>query len=188
MPSHRLTVRLLLACALLLSAPFAATQERVYKSRDAQGNVIFSDQSPGAGAEAVTVPRTNTMREVATPPPAAAPTPDATPAAAFSGYDTLAIRTPADGTTVTNPGGFVEVGIALSPQLQPGHSLRLLLDGAPAGLPQMGSMTLEGLSQGAHTLQVQVMDAEGTVVQNSGAISVHVNRVTGRRIGPVRIP
>lgn len=187
MPSHRLSVRLLLASALLLAAPFAAAQQGIYKSRDAEGNVIFTDQAPDEGAEAVKLPRTNTMQEIAAPPPAAAPAAD-TEQAAFGGYDTLAISSPGDGDSVTNPGGSVEVSIALSPELQPGHSLRLLLDGAPAGLPQMGSMTLEGLSQGTHSLQVQVMDAEGTVVQSSSTISVQVNRTTGRRIGPVRIP
>ena len=94
----------------------------------------------------------------------------------------------------TTPGGrdallgTLDVGLSVTPALQPGHSLRLLLDGAPAGLPQQGSLTLEGLSPGPHALQVQVMDSSGEIVQNSGTVTVQMQRTQGRRIGPVRIP
>ena len=176
---------LLLASLVTTAASVALAQGQVYKSRDAQGNVIFSDTS-SESAKTVTVPPTNTMPVVAAPARPAAASP-ATGDAAAAGY-ALAIVTPVEGQTVFSATGTLEVGLSVTPALQPGHSLRLLLDGAPAGLPQQGSLTLEALNPGPHTLQVQVMDSSGEIVQSSGTVTVQMQRTQGRRIGPVRIP
>jgi hypothetical protein len=163
---------LLLASLAATAASLALAQGEVYKSRDAQGNVIFSDKSSGS-AEAVKLPPTNTMPEVAAPARPAAP--PATGDAASAGY-TLAIVTPVEGQMVFSATGTLDVGLSVAPALQPEHSLRLLLDGAPAGIPQQGSITLEGVSQGTHTLELQVLDANGELVQSSGTVSVHLQR------------
>ena len=162
---------LLLASLLATAASLAQAQAEVYKSRDAQGNVIFSDKSSGS-AEAVKLPPTNTIPEVAAPQGQA---PSAAPVGAAGGY-TLAIVSPVEGQTVFSATATLDVGVSVAPALQPGHSLRLLLDGAPAGIPQLGSITLEGLSQGTHTLELQVLDANGELVQSSGTVSVHLQR------------
>ena len=175
---------LLLASLAATVAATALAQGQVYKSRDAQGNVIFSDTS-SERASPVTVPPTNTIPVVAAPArPVAAP---ATGDAAGAGY-ALAITTPVEGQTVFSAVGALDVSLSVSPALQPGHSLRLLLDGAPADLPQQGSLTLEGLGPGPHTLQAQVVDGNGEIVQSSGTVTVQMQRSQGRRIGPTRIP
>jgi hypothetical protein len=175
---------LLLASLAATVAATALAQGQVYKSRDAQGNVIFSDTS-SERASTVTVPPTNTIPVVAAPArPVAAP---ATGDAAGAGY-ALAITTPVEGQTVFSAVGALDVSLSVSPALQPGHSLRLLLDGAPADLPQQGSLTLEGLGPGPHTLQAQVVDGNGEIVQSSGTVTVQMQRSQGRRIGPTRIP
>jgi hypothetical protein len=164
---------LLLASLVATVASLALAQAEVYKSRDAQGNVIFSDKSSGS-AEAVKLPPTNTMPEVAPPTRPAAPR--ATGDAASAGY-ALAIVTPVEGQMVFSATGTLDVGVSVAPALQPEHSLRLLLDGAPAGIPpQAGSITLEGVSQGTHTLELQVLDGNGELVQSSGTVSVHLQR------------
>ena len=176
---------LLLASLAATVAATALAQGQVYKSRDAQGNVIFSDTS-SERASTVTVPPTNTIPVVAAPARPVAPpaTGDATAAAGYA----LAITTPVEGQTVFSAVGALDVSLSVSPALQPGHSLRLLLDGAPADLPQQGSLTLEGLGPGPHTLQAQVVDGNGEIVQSSGTVTVQMQRSQGRRIGPTRIP
>ncbi len=176
---------LLLACLAATVATPALAQGQVYKSRDAQGNVIFSDTS-SERASPVTVPPTNTIPVVAAPARPVAPpaTGDTTAAAGYA----LAIVTPVEGQTVFSATGALDVSLSVSPALQPGHSLRLLLDGAPAGLPQQGSLTLGGLGPGPHTLQAQVVDSNGEIVQSSGTVTVQMQRSQGRRIRPVRIP
>lgn len=165
-------VQPLLLASLAAATSLVQAQTEVYKSRDAQGNVIFSDKSSASG-EAVKLPPTNTLPEVAAP--TRPPTTPATTGAAAVGY-TLAIVTPVADQTVFSATGSLEVSVSVAPALQPGHSLRLLLDGTPAGIPQQGAITLEGVGQGTHTLEVQVLDASGELVQSSGTISVHLQR------------
>lgn len=161
--------RPLLLASLAAAASFALAQGEVYESRDAQGNVIFSDKA-SESAKAVKLPPTNTMPEVAAPSRPAAP-----PAGAAGSY-TLAIVAPVEGQTVFSATGSLDVSVSVTPALQSEHSLRLLLDGAPAGIPQQGAITLEGVSQGTHTLELQVLDANGELVQTSGTVSVHLQR------------
>ena len=176
---------LLLASLVATAASVALAQSQVYKSRDAHGNVIFSDTS-SESAKSITVPPTNTV-PVVTAPARPAPAPPATGDAAAAAY-ALAIVTPVEGQTVFSATGSLEVGVSVTPALQPGHSLRLLLDGAPAGLPQQGSLTLRGLAPGPRALQLQVLDGSGEIVQSSGTVTVQMRRTQGRRVGPVRIP
>lgn len=184
MATRFLLARPLLLASLATAASLALAQGEVYESRDAQGNVIFSDKA-SESAKAVKLPATNTMPEVAPSAPRPAQPADG---AALSGYATLAITAPADGQVVNSPAGSLDVSVSVNPPLQAGHSLRLLLDGAPAGIPQQGTLVLEGLSRGAHTLQADVVDADGQVLQSSSTITVQIHRIDGRRIGPVRIP
>ena len=176
---------LVIACLAATVTATALAQGQVYKSRDAPGNVIFSDTS-SERASPVTVPPTNTIPVVAAPERPVAPpaTADTTAAAGYA----LAIVTPVEGQTVFSAVGALDVSLSVSPALQPGHSLRLLLDGAPAGLPQQGSLTLEGLGPGPHTLQAQVADSNGEIVQSAGTLTVHMQRSQGRSTGPVRLP
>ena len=175
---------MLIVLALAASTGSQAADEGIYRSRDAQGNVIFSDRKPDESAEPVRLPPTNTMPEVAVPPQSQNAT--AAPAAddEVVGYRTLAITAPLDGETIVNPAGYVAVVVAVDPPLQERHSLRLLLDGEPAGVPQQGALDLQGLVRGEHTLQLLVVDDAGNRVQESAAVTVQVHRPVPRR--PVR--
>lgn len=177
---------MLLALALAASTGLQAADEGIYRSRDAQGNVIFSDRKPDESAEPVRLPPTNTMPEVAVPtqPQDATAAPAAPAGDAAVGYRTLAITAPLDGETIVNPAGYVAVAVAVDPPLQERHSLRLLLDGEPAGVAQQGAVELQGLVRGAHTLQLLVVDDTGNVVQESAAVTVQVHRPVPRR--PIR--
>lgn len=168
--------RALLAAVLVLCSPLVASQTGIYKSRDAQGNVIFSDQA-GDASQPVTLPPTNTMQGVT---PAPAPAQPAAPSAAA--YDTLTIASPTDGQSVFSAAGSLDVSIRISPALHAEHTLQVLLDGAPAGFAQDGTLTLEGLSRGSHSLQAQVLDADGRVVQSSSTISVQLQRTVIRQL------
>lgn len=180
---------LLLVLAAAITVPSFAADGGIYRSRDAQGNVIFSDRKDEA-SEPVRLPPTNTVPEVSTPATSPDPARDqdvpATPA-----YETLAITAPLDGETIVHPIGYVAVTVAVEPPLQARHSLRLLLDGEPAGIPQHGSLELSGLTRGEHTLHLLVVDDDGAVVQESAAVTVTVER-PGRqpaaRRRPVRPP
>jgi hypothetical protein len=162
----------LMTATALVAAP---THADIYKSVDKDGNVVFSDQ-PASNSEPVRLGPTNAMQA----PAGAAPNPraDVSPGSedATPPYQALDITSPADGSTVNNPGGNVLVLFHISPALREGDSARLLIDGTPGGMPAEGGLLAPGTARGEHTLEVQVLDAGGTVLRTSAPVHVTVFR------------
>lgn len=154
-----------LAGLLASSAGFA----QAYKWTDADGIVHYSDR-PEPGAERVDLDKS---RPAGRPRPAARPasttespaTGDAVAARPFR-YTSLSIASPASEETLWNIEGILNVSLALSPALQPGHQVRVYFDGNPR--PVNGtSFQLEEVYRGAHNLQAEVLDAAGTLMIRS---------------------
>ena len=91
-------------------------------------------------------------------------------------YESVEITSPADGGTVTNPSGNILVLFTLAPALREGDSTRLLIDGMPGGMPAEGGLLAPTTSRGEHRLEVQVLDAAGTVLATSAPVYVTVFR------------
>ena len=72
-----LKLRILLP-AILIGFITPAIAQEVYRSTDADGNIVFSDQQT-EGAETVVIDTPNIADPVAVPPPSAAPPPEPEP-------------------------------------------------------------------------------------------------------------
>lgn len=143
----------------------------IYRSVDASGNVVFTDQPPESGdAEQVQLRELNTV-----------PTDkmskildsgnDTNEPAEEEGYSRLAITSPGNEATVRNPDSAVQVSVQLEPALKPGDSM-VLYDN---GVAQPG-MELEMPDRGVHSLQVKVMDESGEVKITSPVIEFYIHR------------
>jgi hypothetical protein len=166
-------MRLLTACLLCALALPAVAQ--IYKYTDANGNTVFTNQPPeGQAAETVELPPTNTVQ--AQPVESAAPT-DA-PAASAQPYGVLALTDlPSEEALRANNGTF-SVGVQIDPRLQPGHSLRLLLDGQPYGQPSnVPRLQLVNVDRGEHSLAVEVLSG-GQSLQRSASVTFTVQRIS----------
>lgn len=154
------------AILALITLPLASLAQ-VYKSVDKDGNVIFSDQA-SPGSESVDVPSTNTL-------PSVTPTkPKRKKATAGAVYDYVGITSPANDEAVVAPGGNFSVSVVTEPGLRSGHTVILLLDGAPTSVGGSGSFNLETVPRGTHTLEARVQDAQCDFVASSGTSTVHV--------------
>ncbi|WP_161866050.1 MULTISPECIES: DUF4124 domain-containing protein [Pseudomonas] len=167
-------MRPLLACLLLALALPASAQ--IYKYTDANGNTVFTNQPPdGTAAESVELPPTNTV-EMQTPsmPPAE----DDTSAQSEAPYAELSLTgIPDDEAMRANNGTFI-VGVNIKPRLQPGHRLRLILDGEPYGqASNVPSLQLTNIDRGEHALAVAVM-AGDRIVQQSATETFTVQRIS----------
>lgn len=166
-------MRLLTACLLCALALPAVAQ--IYKYTDASGNTVFTNQPPeGQAAETVELQPTNTVQ--AQPVESAAPT-DA-PAANAQPYAVLALTDlPSEEALRANNGTF-SVGVQIDPRLQPGHSLRLLLDGQPYGQPSnVPRLQLVNVDRGEHSLAVEVLSG-GQSLQRSASVTFTVQRIS----------
>ena len=162
---------LALICLLLAATSVSA---QVYRHVDENGNVTFTDQPP-EGSEQVEIGPTNT----APPPPSNAfPKPPPPSPSKETGADyKVSITAPADETIIPRGPGNFTVSASITPSLQGGHQLQLLMDGAPREEPQStSSWNLTNVIRGEHSIEVAVVDKKGKQLAKSSPIKVFVFR------------
>lgn len=169
-------MRKLLFCLSIITAlPALPAMAEIYKSVDAQGHTVFSSQPPvGKPSETVQLQQTNSI----TPPPNSSTTPGQQDAVAQRYSVLLPTGLPDDAALRANNGTF-DIGVQIVPDLFPGDTLRLILDGKPYGESTTSlSLPVSQLARGAHTAAIEVLDSSGKQVQVSmvipfGLQSVH---------------
>lgn len=167
------------ANALLLLTLTASAGADVFRWTDSNGVVHFSDR-PHPGAQILNIP--------GSPPPGAAnpdqkseqiPNQTEEPAADSSEqeYQSVAITQPKQDETVRNNQGYVPIIIEVEPDLRPGDLFQVMLDGKAIGKPQPGKLfALNELDRGTHTVAVQIVGADGNVINTSDAVTFHMQR------------
>jgi hypothetical protein len=167
--------RLLLLALLLL--PLGGVAQAVYRTTDAQGNVVFTDSPPANAtpADRVEIRPTNTVQPPQIPPrPVSENTPNAE--AEVAAY-TLTITEPANETTIPMGPGNFSVSVNVSPALRGAENLLLFVNGAPQGEPQRASTwSLTNVYRGQHDLTVGVIDDSGKTLAISPPVRVFVQR------------
>lgn len=178
-------MRVCLIVALLLVQGLAVaatdTQTPIYRTTDADGNVVFTDNpSAERPAEAVQLKPTNSMPMGAEKTRSAEGAEAVAPTSDFRGYTTLRITSPKDGVTLRDLHEPVAVKVRLSPSLQAGDQVRIIDNGEP--LP---GDAIAHADRGTHTLHAEVVDENGDVLIRSASITVYVHRtsVSGGRGG-----
>ena len=166
-------MRTLVLSLLLMALPAVA---QVYTYIDAEGNRVFTDQPRSNQAQRVELAPSNSMPSSApqyTPaPPAAAPEPS-------QRYQVLRILVPQPDATVRDNSGNLIVTVSSEPGLLPGHSYRLLLDGVEAGQSGRSPVfPLENIDRGTHQLAVEIIDAQGRIIERTPSQPFHLHRMS----------
>tara|TARA_B110000503_G_scaffold104677_1_gene156152 strand:- start:13490 stop:14020 length:531 start_codon:yes stop_codon:yes gene_type:complete len=166
--------RLLLLALILVS--FNGTADSIYRTTDAEGNVVFTD-APNMTfqpAEQVEIQRTNTVES-----PQINPLPDTETAGepeAPPPY-TVTITNPADETSFPMGPGNFSVSARVSPELKKYEGLQLFVDGVAWGNPQRDTMwDLINVFRGQHDLTVAVVTNAGGTQTISAPVRVYVHR------------
>lgn len=174
-----------LLCLLLgLCLPWAGAQAAtVYRSIDAEGNVVFTDQ-----------PTENSER-VELEPLTVVPSPEPIPLAPtfeqddddevafgdpFMPYTIFRIVEPEDEQTLpTGYAGNVQVELDIDPDLRDDHRVRLLLDGEISqSAVHTKAFLLTDLDRGEHTIQAELLDASGRVRHRTEPVTLYVHRAS----------
>ena len=162
-------------CALLLAVPAAA---EIYKTVDANGNVVYTDVPPKTDGAPVQMAPLNSY-EPSHVPRTSAPTSGTSSGAALDAhyYSLLQITEPADDEAVRENAGNVAIAVAISPALRGDHRLVLVLDDTPVeGDAEDNVFQLTNLDRGTHVAAVEVVDAQGALVAESAPVTFHVLR------------
>lgn len=162
-PKHSILAlmnRFLLCVFLLVSGAAAAEGTSIYRSYDAEGNPVFSDE-PMPDSESFEI------REIQTVPAENAEfeytrkekTEDVK-------YTRLDILYPENDTSVRENAGNLTVTIESEPALRPGHSAHLYLDGVEVAAGSQTSFSLENLDRGTHTLSASIRAGEKPIIES----------------------
>ena len=171
---------------ILLLMASAAVHAEVYKSINADGEVVYSDQ-PTRGAERIKMPALPSY----TPPPIRTPSRSRPAAEQQTHYEHFTLSSPANEATIRNNLGTVTIETLLSPALMSslGHSIQYYLDGVAHGAAiDSTTLTLTNVDRGQHQLSASVLDAAGTVLISTTGTTVFVKRnskLHGNRQGSV---
>jgi hypothetical protein len=172
--------------AILATPAFGA--QTVWKWVDDKGVTHYSDRAvPGATRMELNVSSGGSSQ----PEPslsASAPASSQNQADAGPPYANFEIWKPADGDTIPNTGGVVDVNMRIEPALRPGHSVNLYLDGrlVEGASGSSTEYSLTEVPRGVHSLIAVITDSRGTRVQESAPVSftVHQASVANPPVGP----
>ena len=174
----------LLCCVILIGVLYSTAQAvDIYRSKDSEGNVVYSDT---AGPDSVKV----TLGEPTILPSQPLPSGEAQSNSEKPGavkYESLTITQPADALTIRDNNANVNVAISAQPRLQAGfgHKLQLLFYGQEVHKPgRKMSFTLASVDRGAHTLQAVISAPDGQVVMRSPITTFFVHKHSVGKAAP----
>lgn len=169
----------LLTLAISAATTADAAQSRIYKTVDAEGNVVFTDIPPreDTSAEQIIIENPNSFKveEALGPADQWIVEPSDAEEVPFS-YRSLNIASPADDETIRDNSGNVSVIAVTNPRLQSGHRLRLLMDGQPAQDGVQSQFDLQNVDRGSHSIALEIIDASGSVIKRSESSTFHLQR------------
>jgi hypothetical protein len=170
-------MRIALMLLMLTLASLAQGQTRIYKVVDAKGNITFTDKPPMSSQENASSVELNQIN-ISAPPPERARNNAVGTSNSEAGVDyDITITSPPDSTTIPMGPGNFSLSASVSPALENGDKLQLLLNGEPYGKTQITSnWGLTNVLRGAHDLSVQAVSTSGKVLSQSRPVRVYVLR------------
>ncbi|MEK7322338.1 MAG: DUF4124 domain-containing protein [Pseudomonadota bacterium] len=169
----------LIVLALILAVPASAA---VYKSVLPDGRVIYSDQPPSENAAPAHLPPIQLIPAAPVPPPPEPAEAQETTRNKAAAYRSIGITSPAHDSTLRDNAGTVVINVALDPPLlvKAGHHIAIYLDGTLIGENSTGTLTLNNVDRGTHTLNASVNSKQGQAMLTSPTVTFHLQRVSSR--------
>jgi hypothetical protein len=153
-------------------------EAEIYKSVDADGNVIYSDKADSQ-AQSVELPQANTLPAVQVPKKTATTadkdSEDTDKDEAYT-YKSVRIISPKNDEGITHGGGNLSISIKTNPKLHKDHRIRMLMDGKNVAEARTGSLQLTNIDRGSHTFQAVIVDQQDKILKRSRSITVHLFR------------
>ncbi|MDY7116507.1 DUF4124 domain-containing protein [Halomonas sp. SSL-5] len=177
-----------LTLVLVMTFGVAAEAQKIYRTTDAQGNVVFTD-NPDRGGEQVelapvtVVPSTGEVRTGGAPRVEGAAAPSASPGQPFMPYDSFRIVSPThEQAFPVGAAGNITVDLGVEPGLREDHRVRLLVDGRVSqSAMHTTAFMVPNMNPGEHVLQAELLDAGGEVRHRTSPVTIYVLRANVNR-------
>ncbi len=150
----------------------------VYRWKDDEGNIIFSD-TPQEGAEKIELKETTVVPALKPPRKTEVRSP-----APARGYTSITITSPSHEQTLRNVQN-VSVRVAVQPGLRDGDRVQLYVDGAAYGDPAVKTeFVIEQAERGEHQLAAAVLDNQGRELKRSENVVFYLHKESIRHPAP----
>ena len=147
----------LLICLLFVSPLVDAA---LYKWKDADGNIHYTDRKPVETEQVEKVP--DYLLKAGGQDPL-------NPA---SVYEQFEISSPQPDEIIRSQGDSVDIAVSVTPPLLETHFLKIFVDGLQAGdLTKSTRLTLQQLDKGIHRIRVELVDETGTSLSQAKSVS-----------------
>ena len=169
-----------LSLVLFSSAAFA----EIYRSVDANGTVVYSDQ-PLPKSEVISLPSVNIATQSNTQNTNASTDSTNVTLKKKVKYTKFKISSPTDQETFQNA-TEIAVTISISPSLQNGDKIQYFLDGkavsepidsASYSIPKIKG-TQEVIARGTHSITASILDEQGQVIKTTSPVVIYTHYVT----------
>jgi len=163
----------------LTAGPVAASE--IYRTTDADGNVVFTDERPSDDAEPVELDPLTTVKPVEGAPDGAssAGTSEAEPDTPSNGISGISVAYPENEKGIRHNGGNVPFRVALEPEgatLPRGHQVEIILDGEARGRAASTQVTVSPVERGPHTVRARIIDNAGQTRYESESVKFYLLR------------
>lgn len=163
----------------LAAGPVAASE--IYRTTDADGDVVFTDDPPAEGAEPLELDPLTTVEPVEGEPDGASGigTPEGKPDTPANGISGISLAYPENEKGIRHNGGNVPFKVALEPEgaaLPRGHQVEIVLDGKVRGRAAATQVSVSAVSRGPHTVRARVIDAAGETRYESDTVKFYLLR------------
>lgn len=151
-------------------------QAALYKYKNKDGEIIYSDKPPYAGANEMTPPFVQSTPAVKYK---AKPKPEAPVAKEEVRYHKLEMAQPTPDETIRSNEGNITINLALAPDLDinSGHYINYYLDGKIINKrAQSPSATYQNVDRGTHNLKAEVRNKKGKLLKSTPIVTVHLHR------------
>lgn len=160
----------------------------VYMKTDSAGNISYTDV-PSTNAQAVNGITGNTVSSSQAPSETTTPASQSTdnksnqtqaiaPEEGNKPYQTFTIVSPTDQQTIQNQ-VVIPVKVATDPELQPGDTVQLVVDGNPWGSPEKNAnLEIKLLERGTHQISARLIGENGNILKETTTITIFVHRAS----------
>ncbi len=150
-----------------------AYAETVYKTRDAEGNIIFSDVQT-EGAEVIELQEVQTLNIPKVNPDQFRETTKLTPKE--TEYSQFELISPENDSTIRSNEGNVSVSIEITPTLDEKHVIVFFMDGKEVSSGKSKQLSLTGLDRGSHIVTAAVINESENIIKSSNKVVFHLRK------------
>lgn len=160
---------------IIITFSLSVAAETVYKTRDAEGNIIFSDVAT-EGAEKIQIQEAQTLNLPMPKRVGERPTTKLSPEAI--NYSQFKIISPEQDSTIHSNEGTLEVSAILNPALDEKHAIVFLIDGKEISNGKSLQLSLSNLDRGTHGVSAIIKDENNKVLKRTDKVTFHLRKAS----------